>query len=82
MRRNITRLKLGLTALLCGASLLAFAPGAKAQDAHAGLITLHLQERNPATGEPTTRVETIDPHKVAIVIVDLWNFHWCGRGSL
>lgn len=81
LRHNVRRLKLGLTVLLSGASLVAWAPRASAQDAPAGLIALHLQERNPTTGEPTTRVETIDPHKVAIVIVDMWNFHWCMTSS-
>ena len=77
IERNLKRLKVGLAVVLCGGSLVALAPETLARETQAGLITLHLQERNPGTGEATTRVETIDPHKVAVVIVDMWNFHWC-----
>lgn len=40
-------------------------------------ITLSLRTRDPKTSEPKTTPLKIDPHKVGIVIVDPWNYHWC-----
>jgi len=36
-----------------------------------------LQTRNPETNEIIRRTETLDPSKVGLVLVDLWNYHWC-----
>jgi hypothetical protein len=42
-----------------------------------GPVALTLQERETPTSPARWRTETIDPHKVGIVMVDTWNFHWC-----
>jgi len=41
------------------------------------VIELTLQRRDPATGKITIRKEKVDAAKVGVVIVDMWNFHWC-----
>jgi hypothetical protein len=41
------------------------------------LIELTLQRRDPKTGDIVLTKEEIDPRKVGIVVVDMWNFHWC-----
>ena len=40
-------------------------------------ITLNLCTRDPKTQARLTTRLTIDPHKIGIVIVDPWNYHWC-----
>lgn len=40
-------------------------------------LTLDLQRRDPGTGLVISRTETVDPSHVAIVVVDMWNYHWC-----
>jgi len=45
--------------------------------APAGDITLSLRTRDPKTSQLVIKPLTIDPHKVGIVIVDPWNYHWC-----
>jgi len=41
------------------------------------LLHLDLQTRDPQTSQPRVRTEDVDSSKVAVVIVDPWNFHWC-----
>ena len=36
-----------------------------------------LQTRDPQTGRIISTTEKVDASKVAIVIVDPWNYHWC-----
>ena len=40
-------------------------------------VELELQTRDPKTGKIIVRRERVDPTKVGLVIVDLWNCHWC-----
>jgi nicotinamidase-related amidase len=40
-------------------------------------ITLNVQTRNAATGEVTGTPTGINPAQTAIIIIDMWNFHWC-----
>jgi hypothetical protein len=40
-------------------------------------IELTLQRRDPKTGEIILTKEKVDPRKVGVVVVDMWNFHWC-----
>jgi hypothetical protein len=48
----------------------------------AGPITLHLQSRDPASGEIRSTTETVDPSKVGVVVVDMWNWHWCKTSTM
>ncbi|MCC7376896.1 MAG: NPCBM/NEW2 domain-containing protein [Verrucomicrobiales bacterium] len=41
-----------------------------------------LQTRDPATGEIRHHTETIDPRRVGVVVVDVWNFHWCKTATM
>ena len=40
-------------------------------------FTVELQRRDPASGKILTYEEELDPKRVAVVAVDVWNFHWC-----
>lgn len=40
-------------------------------------FTVELQRRDPASGKILTYEEELDPKRVAVVAVDIWNFHWC-----
>ena len=44
-------------------------------------IELSLQTRD-AQGTPVVRRERIDPAKVGIVVVDMWNYHWCKTATM
>lgn len=48
--------------------------------AHA--LTLDLQTRDPATGKVVTQSEKVDPKKVGVIAVDVWNFHWCKTATM
>jgi hypothetical protein len=40
-------------------------------------IELTLQSRDPNTGEISLKKEKINTANLGIVVVDMWNFHWC-----
>jgi nicotinamidase-related amidase/type 1 glutamine amidotransferase len=40
-------------------------------------IELELQRRDPASGTLAVKRETIDAAKTAIVVIDMWDRHWC-----
>ncbi|MHC5538378.1 chitobiase/beta-hexosaminidase C-terminal domain-containing protein, partial [Singulisphaera rosea] len=40
-------------------------------------LELELRHRDPATGEPRVESLAVDPAKVGVVVVDVWNWHWC-----
>jgi hypothetical protein len=40
-------------------------------------LTLALRTRDPKTNRLKIAPLTIDPRKTGIVIVDMWNYHWC-----
>ena len=40
-------------------------------------IDFALQRRDPATGTVSTTKESVDPRKIGVVAIDMWNFHWC-----
>ena len=41
-----------------------------------GGIELALQTRDRA-GKPHIAIERVDPSKIAIIAMDVWNYHWC-----
>src|SRR2546430_9758501 len=45
-------------------------------------IELQLQRRDAEKGTVTSSLETVDPSRVGIVIVDMWNWHWCKTSSM
>ena len=45
-------------------------------------LTLELQRRDPATGAITLQKEEVDPKRVGVIAVDVWNFHWCKTATM
>jgi len=45
-------------------------------------ITLTLQTRDPATGQIVVTNETVDPARVGVIAVDVWNWHWCKTATM
>src|SRR4051812_49125722 len=50
---------------------------ARAPREASGTMNLDLRSRDLATGEPRIDRVAIDPGKVGVVVVDMWNWHWC-----
>jgi len=44
-------------------------------------LALDLQRRNAKTGEVVVTRKKFDPHKLGVVVIDLWNWHWCKTAS-
>jgi hypothetical protein len=40
-------------------------------------LEFDLRQRDPASGKITVSKERLDPRDVGIVVVDMWNYHWC-----
>lgn len=40
-------------------------------------LEFDLRRRDPASGKIIVSTERLDPGKVGIVVVDMWNYHWC-----
>ena len=47
-----------------------------------GKIELDLRHRDPASGEVKVTRETLDPKRVGVVVVDMWNWHWCKTAAM
>lgn len=45
--------------------------------AQAAGFTVDLQRRDPATGQIRTEKVDLDPQHTGVVVVDMWNWHWC-----
>ena len=45
-------------------------------------LTLELQRRDPVTGAITLQKEEVDPKRVGVIAVDVWNFHWCKTATM
>ena len=45
-------------------------------------IELTLQSRDPATGRIILSQEKVDPIRVGVIAVDVWNFHWCKTATM
>ena len=45
-------------------------------------IELTLQTRDPATGKILLTTEKVDPKRVGVIAVDVWNFHWCKTATM
>jgi len=67
---SMLRLLLGLLGLLTTSAL----TGAE--------MEWTLQTRDPATGQVVLVRERIDPKRVGVVAVDVWNFHWCKTATM
>jgi hypothetical protein len=45
-------------------------------------IELTLQSRDPATGQIVLRREKVDPARIGVIAVDVWNWHWCKTATM
>lgn len=50
--------------------------------AKAADMQLTLQTRDPATGKIVLANENVDPKRVGVIAVDVWNFHWCKTATM
>jgi nicotinamidase-related amidase len=55
--------------------------GSTFNSTYARRISLDCQTRNAITGEVIVKSTVLETSKTAIVIVDMWNFHWCMTAS-
>jgi hypothetical protein len=46
------------------------------------LFALELQRRDPNSGQVSTSTERVPAHKIGIVVVDMWNWHWCKTSTM
>lgn len=45
-------------------------------------IELTCQTRDPETGKIILTTEKVDPARIGVVAVDVWNFHWCKTATM
>src|SRR4029077_125161 len=45
-------------------------------------MELTLQTRDPATGKILLATEKVDPKRVGVIAVDVWNYHWCKTATM
>jgi NPCBM/NEW2 domain/Chitobiase/beta-hexosaminidase C-terminal domain len=45
-------------------------------------IELTLQSRDPATGKISLSSERVESTHVGVIVVDVWNFHWCKTATM
>ncbi len=45
-------------------------------------IELTFQTRHAATGAIQRAAERVDPHRVGVIAVDVWNYHWCKTATM
>src|SRR5262245_1439436 len=57
--------------------LLAFCSGLALAPLHSDAFTIEFQRRDSQTGAITKSVEEIDPKRIGVIAVDMWNWHWC-----
>lgn len=50
--------------------------------ARAAEIELTLQTRDPVTGKILLTNQKVDPKRVGVIAVDVWNFHWCKTATM
>jgi hypothetical protein len=63
------------------AALLAAAPTATSRAADGATLELSLQTRDER-GRAVVTGEKVDPAHVGIVVVDMWNYHWCKTAAM
>ena len=45
-------------------------------------IEFHLRRRDPSSGRIEITTEKVDPARVGVIAVDVWNFHWCKTATM
>src|SRR4051794_23864449 len=67
---------LGTLLLVCCAGMTY--PG----ELQAAEIELTFQTRDAATGMIRKTAEPVDPHRIGVIAVDVWNYHWCKTAAM
>ncbi len=75
------RLRFPLTLTLLGLLLLAATSDAASPGEQSPPLAFTLQTRG-ADGAIATHVESLDPRRTGVVVVDPWNFHWCKTATM
>src|SRR6266851_5153185 len=60
-----------ITAVFCAAAV-----------ASDGEIELTLQKRDEVSGKIVLALEKVDPARVGVIAVDVWNYHWCKTATM
>src|SRR4029079_1970233 len=50
--------------------------------ARASQIELTLQTCDPVSGKILLTTEKVDPARIGVIAVDVWNFHWCKTATM
>ena len=45
-------------------------------------LNLTFQTRDPVTGKIILTTEEVDPRHVGVMVVDVWNYHWCKTATM
>jgi hypothetical protein len=45
-------------------------------------ISFTLRTRDPGTGKEILSEERVDPKKIGVIAVDVWNYHWCKTATM
>jgi len=69
--------KASMTSTLAFVCASVLASAAAAEDNTNEAIKLELHRRDPASGQVVVTKQEIDPAKTAIVVIDMWDRHWC-----
>ena len=66
-----------------GALLLALSSGlAPPSQLQAAELELTFQTRDAASGAIQKTAVRVDPHRVGVIAVDVWNYHWCKTATM
>lgn len=49
---------------------------------NAAELTLKARRRDASTGQPSETQVKVDPKEVAVIAVDMWNWHWCKTSTM
>ncbi len=68
---------------IAGTVLTAFSAGLTTPgELRAAELELTFQTRDPGTGAIQKTAELIDPHRIGVIAVDVWNYHWCKTATM
>jgi NPCBM/NEW2 domain/Chitobiase/beta-hexosaminidase C-terminal domain len=79
---NMRIVSLSLPAFIRCVSLVSAIVILTAGVARSAEMELTLQTRDPATGKIVLATEKVDPSRVGVIAVDVWNYHWCKTAAM
>lgn len=81
-RPHAIRALLGCCLGLAISGAMAAQPGPRPSATASAPIEWRLQSRDPATGKARVTTERVDPRRVGVIAVDVWNHHWCKTATM